>query len=175
METREAIRRRHSVRSFSPRQLDEETLQALLEAAYMAPVGMAAYDHLHLTVVQDADVLRAVDEAGMQVFGRSDIHMLYAAPTLLVLSARPMQFEGLERESAGCIFESVMLRAADLGVGSVYTWICGEGIRQSEAVQRLLSLPEGYTCVATLALGYEEAPKDRLKTPKQTIETTFVR
>ena len=61
MNTLEAIAKRKSTRSYRPEQLPEETLQAILKAGCAAPVAMARYDSLHITVVQTQTLLDRVN------------------------------------------------------------------------------------------------------------------
>ena len=57
----ETLARRKSIRSFTGEQLSSEELSLLLKAANAAPVGMAQYDGVHLTIIQNAELLKKID------------------------------------------------------------------------------------------------------------------
>lgn len=64
-EVLENIKARRSVRAYTDRQVSEEDLQAILEAATFAPSGM----HLetwHFTAIQNADKLAELNENGLK-------------------------------------------------------------------------------------------------------------
>ena len=61
MDTLEAIAKRKSTREYQNVQLPEDALQTILKAGFAAPVAMARYDSLHITVVQSQDLLDRVN------------------------------------------------------------------------------------------------------------------
>ena len=79
-----AISNRRSIRKYKPQQISEEALQTLLKAAVEAPSANNAQPW-HFTVVQDAAVIKAVNEEIKSIFGRED-DIFYAAPTVIFLS-----------------------------------------------------------------------------------------
>ena len=60
MNALEAILKRKSTRAYGPAQISEEALENIIKAACAAPVGMARYDTLHITVVQNEDMLARI-------------------------------------------------------------------------------------------------------------------
>lgn len=69
-EVLENIKARRSVRAYTDRQVSEEDLQAILEAATFAPSGM----HLetwHFTAIQNADKLSELKELSLKVTSRN--------------------------------------------------------------------------------------------------------
>lgn len=100
-EVLENIKARRSVRAYTDRQVSEEDLQAILEAATFAPSGM----HLetwHFTAIQNADKLAELNERIKGAFAKSDEPKLqerghskayccyYHAPTLVIVSTNPL-------------------------------------------------------------------------------------
>ena len=63
METLEAIAKRTSTRKFKEIQISEENLQAILKAGMSAPVGSGLYESLHITVIQDMNILNIIGDA----------------------------------------------------------------------------------------------------------------
>lgn len=164
METMQAIAARKSTRSFQPDQIPESALDAVLNAGCAAPVGMAAYETLHLTVVQDKTLIQKI--SNLASGGKSDI--FYGAPTVIIISSKAPPVPGLNYSNAGCIAENMLLAATDFGIANIY--IFGT-IRAFYALPMLLDdleIPRGYQPVASVALGYPQepdaAPKDREKT-----------
>ncbi|MCD7975471.1 MAG: hypothetical protein LUF25_06855 [Phascolarctobacterium sp.] len=56
METVKAIKYRRSIRRYTSR-LSEESLQAVLMTGKAAPIGMARYREMHMTVIRDKATL----------------------------------------------------------------------------------------------------------------------
>ena len=65
MEYSELMKKRTSSRAFAERQLTGEELDRILEAGMRAPVGSNRYGDLHLTVVEDREILRRLSEAAL--------------------------------------------------------------------------------------------------------------
>ena len=60
MNTLEAIKKRVSCRAYKPEQISEEALNEILKAGMSAPVASAMYDSMHITVVQNEEVLKQI-------------------------------------------------------------------------------------------------------------------
>ena len=151
-EVLENIKARRSVRAYTDRQVSEEDLQAILEAATFAPSGM----HLetwHFTAIQNADKLAELNERIKGAFAKSDEPKLqerghskayccyYHAPTLVIVSNEPTQWwAGMD---CACAIENMFLAAHSLGIGS-------------------LGVPENHKVYGCVALGYAD-PKISLR------------
>ena len=161
MNTMDAIRRRHSTRGFSDRQISDEALEQILVAGGQAAIGCADFASLQLIAVQNPELLKEIDEAGNG--GNPNAHPLYNCPTLVVVIAKKGFLENIELSNAGCIIQNMMVAAADLGIDSVYLWMGMAAINGAPALAEKLGFPEGYSCVGSMALGYEakEFPKLR--------------
>ena len=70
MNTLEAIAKRKSTRAYKPDPISEEALSAILKAANAAPVAMAKYDSLHITVIQSENVIDRINEMTAEMFFR---------------------------------------------------------------------------------------------------------
>lgn len=57
MELMKAIAMRKSTRSYKSEQISDESLNTIINAGCAAPVGMGAYNSVHLTVIQNSDLL----------------------------------------------------------------------------------------------------------------------
>ena len=142
METIKAICSRKSVRSYTGEKVSEEELKTLLKAANAAPVGMAQYQTLHITVIEDKGLLDQIEQAGARLFGKPGLHPLYGAPTLILLSS---QGNGpMELSNASCVIENMALAAVDLGIGAVHIWGAVAGLNKDPGLVAELGLPEGF-------------------------------
>ncbi len=173
MNTLDAIKARHSTRGFSDRQVSDADLEAILFAGGQAAVGAADFKSMKLYVVQDPALLKDIDEASAR--RRPGSHPLYGAPTLVVLASKQSILPYIEYTNAGCVIQNMMVAAADLGVDSIYLWMSMYGINEDPELVKRLGFPEGFTCVGTMALGYEAKEFPKVKADEQRIEVAYIR
>lgn len=143
MQTWDAITSRRNVRSFSDQPVSPEHLNQILEAARRAPSS---------NNTQPWDFVLVTDRAQLQELStvwRGAGHVASSAATIaLIVSddpehARRVQFD------LGQATMSIMLAAADLGIGSGHS-----GVGDQDLAHRLLGLPQGRTCAFLISLGY---------------------
>ena len=173
MNTLDAIKARRSVRGFTDRQISDADLEAILFAGGQAAVGGADFKSLKLYAVQNPELLKAIDESSAKM--RPGSHPLYGAPTLVVLASKESILKNIEFTNAGCVIQNMMVAAADLGIDSIYLWMSMYGIHNDPEIGKKLGFPEGFTCVGTMALGYEAKEFPKLKADEQRIEVTYIR
>lgn len=178
MNTLDALATRRSTRKYLPQQVEKEKINTILKAAYAAPVGHGAYKDLHISVVQNSELLQKTAAYCGKAFGNAAYNPFYGAPTLIIVSAKPKADEQLVYiADIGCVMENMQLAATELGLGCVYLWAMLNRITPCPELIAALNLPEGYQAVSALALGYPEAPLP-LRTlsdiPADRIATTFV-
>lgn len=163
MEFWKVIEKRRSVRCYTPETVAPEQLEQVLAAGSLAPVGMGAYENVHMTVVTDVDLLEKIDRAAAAKMGNPGAHPIYGVPVMVVVSTKPGKFviPGIESANCGCIIENMMLAATNLDLGSVYLLAATDAIKQSPELVKALNLPEGFTPTASLGLGHwaEDARK----------------
>lgn len=171
MNTMETLTSRKSIRSFTGEQISSEELILLLKAANAAPVGMGQYDSVHLTVIQNAELLKKIDAAGAALFGKPDMHPLYSAPTLILISAKAPASggENVAFSNTAIIAHNIALEAVELGIGSCLIWGAAMAAANDKSIISLLELPDGFVPNCAVALGktsekYEirEIPIDRI-------------
>ena len=173
MNTLDAINARHSTRGFSDKQISDADLEKILFAGGQAAVGGADFKSLKLYAVQDPELLKAIDESSAKM--RPGSHPLYGAPTLVVLASKESILKSIEFTNAGCVIQNMMVAAADLGIDSIYLWMSMYGINNDPEIIKKLGFPEGFTCVGTMALGYEAKAFPKLKAEEQRIEVTYIK
>ena len=157
METRDAIRSRRNVRSYAERPIHPEDLDAILEAARRTPSSMnqQAWDFVIVTERPRLEALAKVWRYGTHV----------AASAATIALVMPVSSDPDDRETyqydLGQATMSIMLAAADLGVGS-----CHSAVSEQDEARRLLGIPENREVAWLLSLGY---PADRPLAPLERV------
>ena len=104
MEFEKLLRMRQSTRNYQDKQITQEQLKKILDAANRAPIGSNLYKDVHLTVVQDQNVLLKLCEAAWERFStrqkveeiagdtlaRSDNHPVERHPNLFLCDSSNM-------------------------------------------------------------------------------------
>jgi len=153
METIKAIAKRSSVRAYKPEQISEDALNFILSAGCAAPVGMKKYDSLHITVIQDKEILGRISSIVRQMM-KTDNDPLYGVPALILLSSAEAPAPGLDYVNAACVIENMLLAAADRGIGSVIVWASALAVEADAELKAALKLPEGFKAVLGAGFGY---------------------
>lgn len=154
METLKTIAKRKSTREFKPDQISDKDLETILYAANMAPVAHGEYENLHLTVVQDPDILDMLKDAAMDCFRDPIRDIYYGAPTVIIISTRHGSVPELDMANAGTIGQTMLLTATDLGLDSCYIWGTVLACRAETDLLEDLHIPEDYEPLASVAFGY---------------------
>lgn len=171
MNTYETICSRKSIRSYTGENITPEELQKILKAANASPVGMGQYENLHLTIVTNLELLQKIDQAGAAMFGKPDMHPLYGAPLLILISSRTpaKMMENVTFSNAAIIAHNMVLEATELGIGTCYIWGAIAAIATSKDIVNELNIPEDFLPCCAIALGktdykYElrDIPSDRI-------------
>ncbi len=163
MDTLEAIRTRRSVRKFSARPVEAEKLQAVLEAARLAP-SWANMQCWRFVVVEDSAVKATISELSyVEAFfapkgykSNPAQKALAEAPVVIVACAEPTASGDLRGQQyyltdVGIASENLMLAAHELGLGSVFV-----GVFDEEKLGELLNIPPEIRIVGLFPLGYPE-------------------
>ena len=163
MNALEAIAKRVSVRSYKPEQIPDEILEKILRAGMSAPVGSAAYDSLHITVIQNMNLLNQISDAVTEMVAKmlgKRLDKNFGAPTMIIVSAKPGMMPGIEYANAACVLENMAIAATSLGIENIIHGGASAVVAQSEELKKQLEIPEGFTPVLCASFGYaiEETP-----------------
>ncbi len=145
METWDAIRARRNVRDYADRAIAPENLDRILEAARRSPSSMNEQPWDFVVLEDRARLARLA-----QVW-RYGAHLAGAAAAIAFVAAStadPEQRDTIQFDM-GQATMSVMLAAADLGIGS-----CHSAVGDQVVVRELLDLPTDRECILLLSLGY---------------------
>jgi nitroreductase len=153
VETWDAIRSRRNVRAFADRPIAAEDLDRILEAARRTP-SSSNQQRWDFVVCTDREQLREL--AKVWQWAR---HVASSAATICLVA--PRAEVGYQRDSIqydlGQATMSIMLAAADLGIGSGHAMV-----EDQELARRILGVPGDRSCAWLIALGY---PADRPLAP----------
>jgi nitroreductase len=145
METWDAIRARRNVRRYADRPINQADLDRILEAARRTPssVNQQAWDFV---VVTERDRLQELSK-----IWRYAAHVGTSAATIALVT--PVSDDRGERDTfqydIGQATMSIMLAAADLGIGSGHASVDDQAL-----ARRILGLPEDREVAILVALGY---------------------
>ena len=157
METLEAIAKRTSTRKFKETQISEENLQAILKAGMAAPVGSGLYDSLHITIIQDMEILNIIGDAVTEMvskkFGKS-MDKNFGAPTMIVVSSKPAVFPGVEYANAACVIENMAIAATSLGIDNVVWAGPTAVISKDTAIRNAIHIPDDFNPTLCISFGY---------------------
>ncbi|WIV13786.1 nitroreductase family protein [Proteiniborus sp. MB09-C3] len=177
MEFTKTIKMRRSTRSYKPEQITSEELDKVLYAAYAAPVGNGLYEDVHLTVVQNSDLLNRIVKSTAEVSKNPDANPFYGAPTIVIVSTKLKDASkiGTTYANAACIVENMHLAATDIGLGSVYLLGFIRAGAINDSLKQELGIPEGYNPTSAITLGYPTEKLVERDIPANKISTNYIK
>ena len=155
-ETLNTLKTRRSCRAYKPDHVEQEKLDAILEAGTYAATGMGKQSPIIL-VVKDPEVRGKLAKINAGVLGM-EIDPFYGAPELLVVLAN--------KETPTYVYDgslvmgNLMNAAADLGVSSCWVHRAKEEFESEEgkAILKALGIEGDYEGIGNLILGYAQKP-----------------
>lgn len=175
LEFTETLKTRKSTRSYKPEQITEEELNKVLVAGCTAPLGMAKPFNQHMTVIQNVDLMNKIADETAKAFSRPGMNPFYGAPTVVIISSTELKAPSIEYANVGCIIENMTLAATDIGLASIYLWGFVTVIRSNPELLKALNLPEGFTPLSAIALGYSTEPLNADKELTQTYSINYIK
>ncbi len=192
MSVSEAIRRRRAVRSYTKAVVDRPTVQALLEAAVLAPTAMHE-EPWTFAIVQDAGMLRRLSDRAKALWMKEattheqaldavaherqrHLHDLlsdpgfdifYDAGTLIAICARPASH--FVEADCWLAAENLMLLATALGLGTCPIGFAIPVLNEPD-VKAELGIPPTQRAVAPIIVGFpREAPAAGERKPPEVL------
>lgn len=157
MEFSELLKYRQSTRAYTAEPVSKEDIEALIDAAQHAPVGMHNNEGYLITVITSPEVL-ALMRKTYQEMRCVPNDPTYGAPLFILVSKTGKAIEELAKYDAACFIENMHLAAADLGLGSVYIHGMIFTIRQAKSWQKAAGLPDDVVPLCGLAAGHSKMP-----------------
>lgn len=151
-EVLKSIQTRRSVRSFLPKQVEPELLDALLEAGTYAPTGSGKQSPI-IVAVQDPATVKQLSRMNAAVFGGTS-DPFYGAPTILVVLADKTKRTYLLDGAA--VLTTLLNAAHALGLGSCWIHRAKEEFESAEgkALLQQWGVKGDYEGIGHVALGY---------------------
>ena len=155
-ETLTTLKTRRSCRAYKPEHIEEEKLNAILEAGTYAATGMGKQSPIIL-VVKDPEIRAKLTKLNAAAMGM-DIDPFYGAPDLVVVLANKEIPTYLYDGSL--VLGNMMNAAADLGVASCWIHRAKEEFESEEgqAILKQLGIEGDYEGIGNLILGYAAKP-----------------
>ncbi|MGQ9781490.1 MAG: nitroreductase family protein [Nitrososphaeria archaeon] len=138
----EAIERRTSVRQYLDREVPPEFIDKILEAARLAP-SASNRQPWYFIVVTDKEKKKKIAQSGRWAGFVDD------APMVIVGCGDRSAAPKWHPVDVSIAMEHMVLEATELGLGSCWVGSFDEG-----AVKGLLNIPDRYSVVALLSMGY---------------------
>lgn len=166
MKLDDAIRRRHSIRSYSRRGVEWDSIVEVLDAARLAPFA-GNLCTLRLILVSEKQKIQEIAYAARQNF-------IANAPALIVVCSNPeiavnvysMRGFRYSRQQAGAAIQNMLLKITDLGLAS-----CWVGAFDDNKIKAILGIPQEIELEAILPVAHKAMIREakRVKVPLSNI------
>ena len=140
------ILKRVSVRKFSHEAVSEADVEKLIKAFHASPAAMGKFENMQAVVVQKPKYLDEVENA---INGHG-----YNAPLLFVIATR--KDDPMGERNASVAAQNVMIEAASLDLGSVYT-VSSMELNKNPEVMSHIGIDHGFEATVIIAIGHPEA------------------
>lgn len=163
-EVMEAILNRRSVREFLEKEVEDEKIEKILQAARWAPSGLNNQPW-KFVVIQKGELLEQLAELTHYS------HILRKAKlAICVFLDREASYDrDKDLMALGAANQNMLLAAHSMGLGGV--WL-GQILARKEEVRELLQAPESLELMAVLALGHPRE-RERSSTRKELSRIAF--
>ena len=154
-ETLSVLKSRRSVRAYKPELIEEEKLNAIIEAGTYAATGMGKQSPI-IIAVTDQEVRDELSRINAKIMG-VDFDPFYGAPEVLVVLAN--KEEPTYVYDGSLVMGNLMNAAADLGVASCWVHRAKETFETDygKALLAKLGIEGDYEGIGNLILGYAAA------------------
>ena len=164
-EVLKALKERRSCRKFLNKQVEQDVLDAILEAGTYAPTGMNRQAPV-IVAIQDPETVQLVSRLNAAVMG-ADTDPFYGAPTVVVVLADPAVRTYLH--DGALVMGNLMNAAHAVGVDSCYIFRAKEVFETEEGKQllRQWGVPEHFVGIGNCILGYGAEGGKRAAGPRK--------
>ncbi len=156
MELDKAINERFSVKSFTNRKIDPDSITKLLEAGGMAPSAGNLQDWKFVVVTDQAkkdEIARAcMDQIWI---GQASVLIVVCSDLTNLRRFYDERAEVYGIEDCSAATENILLKATDMGINT--TWVSAF---DEEEIARIIRAPDSYKIVSVVALGYSDEKLD---------------
>lgn len=183
-ETLNVIAKRFSCRDFNNKDISNENLELIAQAALQSPSGMNR-QHWQIIVIKNKTLLSEMDIEGMKVLSSMQDKTLYQkimarggklfynAPCMILLAVKEAYPKGAELIDLGILAQNIVLAATSLDIATLHCGFVGLAFAGNKAAEfkSRLKFIDGYECGLGILLGYANtvAPPHSLDKSKITI------
>ncbi len=158
MDVLEAIYTRRSIRKYTDKDIDEDTLRSILRAGFYAP-SATNQRPWHFVIIKDKEMLIKISQKHPYA------KMLPGAACCIVVCGDKTKQEktGFLVEDCSAAIENMLLATHGLGLGAVWLSLYPISSR-SKPIGQLLNIPQHIIPVGMIAIGYkaeERTTKER--------------
>ena len=149
----EEIRTRRSIRKFTTVNVDDETLDRIIEMGTWAPSGLNNQPW-KFVIVSDQEVKTELSSQTKYA------HIIKGAPVCIAVFLDNEQSYNRIKDiqALGACIQNMLLAIHHLGLGAV--WL-GEILNNRETVEKILAVPENCELMAVVALGHPSEQKGK--------------
>ena len=158
MEFLEIIKGRRSIRKYLPREVEKEKLESILEAAQWAP-SASNKQPWHFIVVKNSKTRTRLGQ--LHPYGR----FMKESPIVIVVLGNPEVHPKYYLSDPHQAVQNILLTAYWQGLGSC--WMGVRGASFENEIKELLNIPEAYTVVCTISIGYPNHERKSKRYPLQ--------
>lgn len=146
MQTQEAIKRRHSIRTFATtKSVPSHLIEELIDCARLAPTARNIQPW-EFVVVTKKESLKNLGSLA------DNARFLSQSPCCIAVFCKDTKYY---LEDGCAATENILIAATDLGLGSC--WVAGDKKPYGDKVKTLLNVPADFKLVSLVALGYPES------------------
>ena len=171
----EILNQRKSIRSFRSTPVSKEDLQAICEAARLAPSACNSQTWRFIAVM-DAQIIRRLCKDAMRPIipnkwlEQAPLVIIGCSQLDIVANRLGSRISGIEyyQIDLGIAMEHMVLKATELGLGS-----CWIGWFSEDRVKTILDIPKKVKVSAMLAVGYPKDPPTKKRSRKSLEKILF--
>ena len=172
METLKTIFSRKSVKTYTGEPVPQDKRDTVIKAALSSPVGRGLFENVHLTVIENKELLNAIDRNAAEFFGDPARTPLYNAPALVVVSTPNKG--NVDSANAAMIVHNMCLTAIELGMGSCAIYGATAALAQNAELVAKLGIPEGFVPTGSAIFGPTEETFEEREIPMDKMSINYI-
>lgn len=163
----QTIKERRSTRKFKSDQIDEQSLEAIVEAGLYAP-SAHNQQSWHFTVIQNLDLLNELsietknvgktipDDMVQKISNNDKFNIFYHAPTVIIVSGDEAAL--MPKVDCAAASQNMLIAAESLDIGSCWVGYLAMLFRgpKGDDYKTKLNIPSSHTPYYAIALGYKD-------------------
>ena len=163
MDVEDAVEKRRAVRSYQDKDIPQDKLERVLNAARMAPSAKNKQDWKFVVVKGEEKRKEIYEAANRQNFVKE-------APIVIAGIATDPEYEMTCEIPGGIVdltiaLDHLTLKAAEEGLGT-----CGVGAFDQSKAKKVLEVPDEYKIVSLIPLGYPKDPLEKRNKSRKNLD-----